>query len=142
MSGTLNCWKCGAALDELPMPLGRRDECPACRADLHVCRMCEFYDTSVAKSCREPIAEEVNDKERSNFCDYFRARPEAHDSAAAAAGDVARAELEAIFGVEGETRGAAAAPDAKTLADRRRAEAEEARKKLDALFGDDNDQEP
>ncbi|NIT67742.1 MAG: hypothetical protein GWM93_13850, partial [Gemmatimonadetes bacterium] len=75
MSVSLSCWKCGHALDDMPMPLGRRDECPACATDLHVCRMCEFYDTSVAKSCREPIAEEVTDKERANFCDYFRGRP-------------------------------------------------------------------
>ena len=75
ISGLLRCWKCGHGLDDMPMPLRRRDECPACGADLHVCRMCEFYDTSVAKSCREPVAEEVTDKERAQFCDYFRAQP-------------------------------------------------------------------
>ena len=75
MSEVLSCWKCGHALDDVPLPLRRRDECPACGTDLHVCRMCEFYDPSVAKSCREPIAEEVTDKERANFCDYFRGRP-------------------------------------------------------------------
>lgn len=137
VSAVLNCWKCGAGLDGLPVPLGRRDECPACGADLHVCRMCEFYDTSVAKSCREPIAEEVTDKERCNFCDYFRARPSAHDSAAAAAGDAARAELEALFGVQRSNDGASSTTDAKSLADKRRAEADDARRKLDALFGDD-----
>jgi len=139
MGDSLNCWKCGCALAELPVPLRRQDECPACGTDLRVCRMCEFYDTSVAKSCREPVAEEVTDKERSNFCDYFRARPGAHDNAAAAAGDAARGELEALFGVEGNRKGAAPMPDAGRLADRRRAQAEEARRKLDALFGDDDE---
>lgn len=138
MSASLSCWKCGFALDDLPVPLGRRDECPACGTDLHVCRMCEFYDTSVAKSCREPIAEEVGDKERSNFCDYFRALPGAHDSAAGAAGEAARTELEALFGIEGQSGGAASAPDAKSLAEQRRAQADEARRQLDALFGDDD----
>ncbi len=66
------------------MPLRRRDECPACSADLHVCRLCEFYDTSVAKSCREPVAEEVTDKERANFCDFFAL---ATDDSGSAAGD-------------------------------------------------------
>ena len=72
MSHSLRCWKCGASLAELSLPLRRTDECRACRAELHVCLMCEFYDTSVAKSCRETIAEEVKDKQRANFCDYFR----------------------------------------------------------------------
>ena len=132
MAETVSCWKCGHALDEMPMPLRRRDECPACGTDLHVCRMCEFYDTSVAKSCREPVAEEVSDKERSNFCDYFQAR-----AGVAAAGtgeaEAARAELEAMFGVAGKPT----AESADDLVDRRRAEAEDARRKLDDLFGGD-----
>lgn len=92
------CWKCGVSIAELPMPLGRSAECPACAADLHVCRMCEFYDPKVSKSCRETIAEEVKNKERSNFCDYFRIQPGAfrpHDTDPAR---VARAQLEALFG--------------------------------------------
>ena len=133
------CWKCGAELKDVPLPLGRLAECPSCRTELHVCVSCVFYDTKVAKHCREPIAEEVTDKERCNFCDYFRARAGAHDSAAAAAGAAARAELEALFGVEGKKDGAAPVPDAKSLADRRRAQAEDARNKLDALFGDDDE---
>ena len=69
------CWKCGASLDDEPLPLARTAECAACNADLHVCRLCEWYDTAVAKSCREPVAEEVHNKERANFCDYFQPRP-------------------------------------------------------------------
>ena len=137
MAGTLDCWKCGAGIDAESLPLRRRDECPACGADLHVCRMCAFYDTSVAKSCTEPVAEEVTDKERANFCDYFRAAPGAYSHAGAAAGAAARSELEALFGVEGSSDGADAPNDGPSRADRRRAEADEARRKLDALFGDD-----
>ena len=50
MSHALKCWKCGASLAELSLPLRRTDECRACRAELHVCLMCEFYDTTVAKT--------------------------------------------------------------------------------------------
>lgn len=71
----LFCWKCGAALKDLPQPLGRRSECPACEAELHCCRMCRHYDTAKAKQCREPVAEPVNDKGRANFCDWFQPRP-------------------------------------------------------------------
>jgi len=49
-----------------------RDECPVCREDLHVCLNCIFYDTGKANSCREDKAEFVKEKERANFCEYFR----------------------------------------------------------------------
>ena len=60
--------------------------------------MCEFYDTSKAKHCREPIADEVKDKTAANFCDYFRATTGAYRPEAVSAADRARAELEALFG--------------------------------------------
>jgi hypothetical protein len=98
MSHALRCWKCGASLAELSLPLRRLDECRVCHAELHVCRMCEFYDTRVAKSCRETVAEEVKDKERANFCDYFRPSEQAWHPAEQSAAEKARAELEALFG--------------------------------------------
>ncbi len=96
MVETLDCWKCGAPLDEVVLPVGRTDYCRACRAEVHVCRMCRFYDLSKAKQCAEPIAEPVLDKERANFCGYFepvagRFRPT--DTAAASA----HAALNALF---------------------------------------------
>ena len=92
----LVCWKCSASLADLSLPLSRTDECRACRAELHVCRMCSFYDTSKAKSCGEPIADEVQDKTRSNFCGYFLAaggRFQPQDGA----GDLAKTALESLF---------------------------------------------
>jgi hypothetical protein len=96
----LACWKCGAPLAELTLPLSRRDECRACRAELHACRMCRFFDTRKAKSCAEPVADEVQDKERANFCGYFEpaaARAPAAGAAGAADGQSARAALDALF---------------------------------------------
>lgn len=34
--------------------------------------MCRHYDTSKAKHCREPMAEEVRNKKRANFCEWFQ----------------------------------------------------------------------
>ena len=62
MSHNLVCWKCGASLAQLSLPLRRLDECAKCHAELHVCKLCVDYDTRVAKHCREPTADEVNDK--------------------------------------------------------------------------------
>jgi hypothetical protein len=94
----LKCWKCGASLAEYTLPLRRIEECRSCRAELHVCRMCEFYDVSVAKHCREPIADEVQDKQRANFCDYFQPTKTAYRPGDLSAADRARADLEALFG--------------------------------------------
>ena len=64
------CWKCKKEISiEKPV---RGDECPLCHADLHVCRACDFYESGAHNDCRESSADMVTDKERSNFCDYFR----------------------------------------------------------------------
>lgn len=98
MTHDLVCWKCGAALTQLSLPLLRRDECPRCRAELHVCRMCLEYDPQVAKHCREPTAEEVSNKIGANFCDFFRPRSNAYVAADTSAAEKARLDLERLFG--------------------------------------------
>lgn len=98
MAHDLSCWKCGASLAALSLPLRRLDECPQCRAELHVCKLCVDYAPQLAKHCREPTAEEVRDKERANFCDHFKPRAGAWKPADSAAVDAARAELERLFG--------------------------------------------
>jgi hypothetical protein len=94
----LVCWKCGTSLEALSLPLLRLDECPACRAQLHVCRLCVEYDTHYAKHCREPTAEEVRDKTAANFCDFFKPKPGAWSGASLDAAARAKAELERLFG--------------------------------------------
>jgi len=49
-----------------------RDECPVCGRDLHICLNCQFYDTNAYRQCRESIGEPVPDKEKANYCDFFR----------------------------------------------------------------------
>jgi hypothetical protein len=130
MTQALVCWKCGASIADHPLPLSRAAECRNCRADLHVCRMCEFYDTRVAKACREPIAEEVKDKERSNFCDYFRAKANAYKPQDGTAEREALAKLDALFGLsESEPKREEATGAVARL------EAEDAKKQLEGLFG-------
>jgi hypothetical protein len=78
MSHSLVCWRCGISLAALSLPLRRLDVCKACNAELHVCRMCVEYDTSYAKHCKEPTAEEVRKKDEANFCDHFKPRANAY----------------------------------------------------------------
>jgi hypothetical protein len=107
----LVCWKCGASLAELSLPLRRLDECKKCGAELHVCKLCEWYSIAVAKHCREPIAEEVKDKERANFCDYFKPKPGAYSIAGTADAAQSKAALDALFGGSKQTSAGSSAAD-------------------------------
>jgi ribosome-binding protein aMBF1 (putative translation factor) len=78
MEHSLVCWRCGASLQALTLPLRRLDACRACNAELHVCRMCVEFDTSYAHHCKEPTAEEVRRKDEANFCDHFKPKAGAH----------------------------------------------------------------
>ena len=123
MDPELNCWKCGAPLEDEPLPLSRTAACRRCGAELHVCRFCEYYDVAYARSCREPVADPPSDQLRANFCGYFRARPGAF---VPAAGGEAPAALDALFG----------APASDPATDRPAGDpAEQARRALDDLFG-------
>lgn len=119
MNTTLQCWKCGASLDAIAVPIMRTDMCPGCRADLHACRLCRMFDTGVANACREPIADPVTDKGRANFCGYFEPRPGAYR---ATTDDGAHARLAALFGEAPRPEAAEESAD------------ELARKALEALF--------
>lgn len=98
MAETLQCYRCGSSLAALSLPLSRQDQCPECSHYLHVCRMCRDYDPRVPKQCREDDAEEVTDKEKPNFCDWFVPAEQRFDDAAAAERARAEQRLDSLFG--------------------------------------------
>lgn len=117
----LVCWKCGASLQGLPLPLSRLAECPRCRAYQYACRLCRFYDPRHARRCREERAEEVRDPEAANFCDWFE--PVVRDPAAQTVMTKdSRTAVESLFGAPADPSGAKAGT---------------ARDALDALFKTD-----
>jgi hypothetical protein len=94
MATTISCFNCSKELN-FPGNIGRREECPFCRSDVHVCKNCEHYDPKVYNECRETQADIVREKDRANFCDYFTPRKGSSggiDKAAAL-----RAAAEALF---------------------------------------------
>ncbi len=69
----LTCYKCEKELSlSSESKIGRQEECPHCYASLHCCKMCFFYDQSSYNECKEPMANRVLDKEKANFCDFFK----------------------------------------------------------------------
>ena len=79
------CFRCNAAVEEREF-FSRRDECGTCGADLHVCKNCSFYRLGRSNECEEPQAERVADRERSNYCDFFRFKEEQGEAASAKEG--------------------------------------------------------
>lgn len=71
------CFSCGTSF-EADLAIFRTTTCPTCGKDAHACLNCRFYDKSAHMECRESIAEAVSEKDRSNFCDYFKLRT--HDA--------------------------------------------------------------
>ena len=91
----VRCFSCSEKV-KLSGSVGRRDECPKCHADLHVCKDCIHYDVKAYNECREPAADVVREKERANFCDYFSPNAESGSGQGKKAALLAAAE--ALFG--------------------------------------------
>ncbi len=62
------CFHCGA---EISPPVHRSSLCSSCGKDLKVCLNCTFYRPGAHWDCNETVPEQVKEKDRANFCDYF-----------------------------------------------------------------------
>ena len=121
----LVCWNCGGSLKAEPLPLSRRAVCAECNVELHVCRLCQFYDPRVSDQCTEDRAEQVREKDRANFCDYFKPKPAAYVKREDTKAVAAKAALDGLFA-------GAAQSDAAGV------EGDKARMLLDQLFDPDD----
>ena len=97
MTHNICCYRCGASLATLSLPFSRQDECPECGNYLHVCKMCKHFDPSVTRQCREDGAEDVTEKDRLNFCDWYVPTDSAFDEKRKAEEDQSKSALDALF---------------------------------------------
>jgi len=130
MKQRIVCWRCGTALGSEQLPVTRLEQCHHCHAELHVCRMCRSWNPRYTSKCSHDHAEPPLERERANFCQYFRPAAGANHGGGMPADAGARADLEALFG-DGDTGGGTAAPGDT--------DSERARRELDALFGTDEE---
>ncbi len=93
------CHQCGAAV-EVDEPLARDAECPSCGRDLRCCLNCRHHDPNYHNQCRETEADQVEDRDRRNFCEFFSftRAPFAPSAAGGTRESAARAKLDALFG--------------------------------------------
>lgn len=89
-----NCWKCGSPLSALEY--GRQDSCRKCGLDTHVCRNCAHHDRAYNNECKESQADRIVEKEKANFCDYFKPKSGASGDGSSSR-DAMRAAAEALF---------------------------------------------
>ena len=62
------CYYCGKSTDEA---ITRSSLCSSCRKELRVCFNCKSYKKDAYWDCAEDIPEQVTEKDRANFCDFF-----------------------------------------------------------------------
>jgi hypothetical protein len=69
----LRCSLCGALIPP-PLEISAESQCPKCRADLHTCKNCRYFDTGAQFECTQPIPARITKKDIRNNCQYFMAR--------------------------------------------------------------------
>lgn len=68
---TVKCSTCGA---KAPTSIGVESSCPQCKADLHTCRQCTFFDPGARFECTKPILKRIVNKNARNTCELFAPR--------------------------------------------------------------------
>ena len=91
-----NCHACGFQFDD-GMKVFRSSECPSCGRDIKVCLNCKFYSPGSNMDCREDISEAVIDKDKANFCDYFKLGDGTSGGTVQKKADKARSEFDSLF---------------------------------------------
>lgn len=68
---TVKCSACGA---KTPPQINLDSTCPNCKADLHSCRQCMYFDPGARFECSKSIPARIVNKNARNQCDLFTAR--------------------------------------------------------------------
>jgi hypothetical protein len=67
----VKCAACGAKVAGL---INLASSCEKCKADLHSCRQCTYFDPSARFECRKTIPARIMDKHARNMCELFAPR--------------------------------------------------------------------
>jgi hypothetical protein len=67
----VKCVACGA---KAPAHISTETTCATCRAELHTCRQCTYFDPGARFECTKPIAKKIVNKNARNLCDLFAPR--------------------------------------------------------------------
>ena len=68
---TVKCASCGA---KVATAIGGESSCSNCKAELHTCRQCTYFDPSARFECSKPITAKIVNKNARNTCELFTPR--------------------------------------------------------------------
>lgn len=91
----MQCYQCGHELD-IKAEINRNETCNHCGSYIRCCMNCALYDRFAYHQCLEPEAEWVNNKEKSNYCEYFTPSKK-NIQKAKSKSELARKKLDAMF---------------------------------------------
>jgi hypothetical protein len=66
--------KCAACAAKAPPNIILDSSCPKCKADLHTCRQCNFFDPAARFQCIKSITVKIVNKNARNTCELFAPR--------------------------------------------------------------------
>ena len=91
---TVKCASCGA---KAPANITFESSCTNCRAELHTCRQCNYFDPSARFECSKPITTKIVNKNARNTCELFAPRTVVERQTSSGAPTDARAAFAKLF---------------------------------------------
>jgi len=91
---TVKCASCGA---KVATSIGAESTCSNCRAELHTCRQCTYFDPSATFQCSKPVTARIVNKNARNTCELFDARTVVERQTSSGAPTDARAAFNKLF---------------------------------------------
>ena len=90
----VKCASCGA---KAPSNITFESSCANCRAELHSCRQCNYFDPSARFECSKPITTKIVNKNARNVCELFAPRTVVERQTTSGAPTDARAAFAKLF---------------------------------------------
>jgi hypothetical protein len=71
MPGFHEVFRCAFCGSTIAVAAEQGSQCPKCKADLHSCKQCAFFDTGARFECVKPIPERIPRKNIRNECSFY-----------------------------------------------------------------------
>jgi hypothetical protein len=66
--------RCSSCAAIVPAEIDFTSKCPRCKADLHACKQCTYFDTASRFECTQPVSARIPKKEVNNQCSFYSPR--------------------------------------------------------------------
>ncbi len=66
--------RCASCAAIVPTEIEFAAKCPRCKADLHACKQCTYFDTASRYECTQPVSARLPKKDVNNQCSFFAPR--------------------------------------------------------------------